>query len=689
MAANESAYRFGEFRLIPAQRELWCSDRLVSVQPKVLDTLVYLIQHRDRAVGRDELMSAVWGCDDINDNVLRQMVARARLALGDTAEAQHTIRTVARFGYRWIRDVEVCPTRAEPAPESERPIEVHALRPEPMRPIPQPARAWPRRTALVATLALAGVVGVAGWMYARHLGTDARKAAATAMHTQPQRRLPSEEVATWSEAQRLQRLHGLVLSNQLDLAQAALRALSDENRALPEVRCEAATVSLKEGRFDEAFRAYKSLLFDLGEHGPPAILGAAFYGAGQAQFRQGMLVAAEPYFKLAIQVLPKASPREQVTLGMAWTSLGRLYSMRKAFDKAEHAYAQARMTLEETGDVVALSELESNVGVTLIARYRYPEALPRFQRAAELAARTNDANAEVRARMNLINVQLVLLQPADALQSESRLRALREQVGDPVLAAHVDLVRAKALIANGKLDDASVALQVQAARPVAPEETLTATRQLVAADLAFAQGNLDAGSRSVRALLNSDWGTSEDDGVMAYPLWQWMESSKAMGDSQGAADAAAAADTKGRDHPELPTLALYAALARAESAEGRGDVDGARAEFERALAQAEAKRVPFDVVRAVASYTEFLLRHGKEAEAGVVAERIAGWADQDYAASLVRLSVYHAAGSEAWRSALARTQALAGERKVPPDLTSAPSPATKGDQRVLLAGHLL
>lgn len=55
---NEPTYVFGTYRLAPARRELFDGDRLLTVQPRVFDTLTYLLQHRDRAVGRDELIAA-------------------------------------------------------------------------------------------------------------------------------------------------------------------------------------------------------------------------------------------------------------------------------------------------------------------------------------------------------------------------------------------------------------------------------------------------------------------------------------------------------------------------------------------------------------------------------------------------------------------------------------------------------
>ena len=51
-------YRFGEFQLDPASRELLRNGHPVPLRPKSLECIVYLVEHRDRAVGRDELISA-------------------------------------------------------------------------------------------------------------------------------------------------------------------------------------------------------------------------------------------------------------------------------------------------------------------------------------------------------------------------------------------------------------------------------------------------------------------------------------------------------------------------------------------------------------------------------------------------------------------------------------------------------
>jgi DNA-binding winged helix-turn-helix (wHTH) protein/tetratricopeptide (TPR) repeat protein len=110
-------YVFGEFELNPATRELSRNGLPVALRPRSLECLVYLIQHRDRAVGRDELVAAVWGKVEAGDTVVAQTLLRARKALDDTGTQQGMIRTVPRFGYRWVAPVREVATHD---PEDDR-----------------------------------------------------------------------------------------------------------------------------------------------------------------------------------------------------------------------------------------------------------------------------------------------------------------------------------------------------------------------------------------------------------------------------------------------------------------------------------------------------------------------------------------------------------------------------------------
>jgi DNA-binding winged helix-turn-helix (wHTH) protein len=71
-------FRFRNVRLDPATRQLWRDGARVPLPLKSFDCLTYLIEHRDRAVGRDELIAAVWGRAEVSDNLLGHRFDRYR-----------------------------------------------------------------------------------------------------------------------------------------------------------------------------------------------------------------------------------------------------------------------------------------------------------------------------------------------------------------------------------------------------------------------------------------------------------------------------------------------------------------------------------------------------------------------------------------------------------------------------------
>jgi len=100
-------YRFDDFLLNPATRELHRNGVPVVLPARAFDCLAYLIEHRERAVGRDELIAAVWGRVEISDALLGHTIVKIRRSLGDSGNEQRGVRTVPRFGYRWVQPVQV------------------------------------------------------------------------------------------------------------------------------------------------------------------------------------------------------------------------------------------------------------------------------------------------------------------------------------------------------------------------------------------------------------------------------------------------------------------------------------------------------------------------------------------------------------------------------------------------------
>ena len=161
-AVSHRIYRFGQYSVDPATRELRAAGELVALSPTLFDCLAWLIEHRDRAVGRDELVAAVWGKSDVADTQLVQAILKARRAVGDTGEEQRAIRTIPRFGYRWVAatEVEACETFATPADQapfaavSATVARSNAAPSEPRR---------PRLTFAMAAMIAIAAIGIAAW----------------------------------------------------------------------------------------------------------------------------------------------------------------------------------------------------------------------------------------------------------------------------------------------------------------------------------------------------------------------------------------------------------------------------------------------------------------------------------------------------------------------------------------------
>jgi DNA-binding winged helix-turn-helix (wHTH) protein/TolB-like protein/tetratricopeptide (TPR) repeat protein len=104
---------FGPFRLDPEARVLSRGDTPISLTPKAFDTLVALVEARDRVAGKAELMQRLWPDAVVEESNLTQQIFTLRKALGDDSEGQTYIRTVPRHGYRFVADVReaTAPTR--------------------------------------------------------------------------------------------------------------------------------------------------------------------------------------------------------------------------------------------------------------------------------------------------------------------------------------------------------------------------------------------------------------------------------------------------------------------------------------------------------------------------------------------------------------------------------------------------
>jgi DNA-binding winged helix-turn-helix (wHTH) protein/tetratricopeptide (TPR) repeat protein len=102
---GKQLYEFGGYRLDPAKRLLLGESGPVPLQPKAFDTLLVLLENRDRVVSKDELMKALWPDAFVEDSNLTQNVFVVRKALGEQAGDHRFIVTVPGRGYRFAETV--------------------------------------------------------------------------------------------------------------------------------------------------------------------------------------------------------------------------------------------------------------------------------------------------------------------------------------------------------------------------------------------------------------------------------------------------------------------------------------------------------------------------------------------------------------------------------------------------------
>lgn len=97
---------FGPFSLDVAARQLLRDGREVSLSPKAFQLLLLLVSNRQRAVSKQELHRSLWPSTFVAETNLASLIAEIRRALHDDAATPKFVRTMYRFGYRFVGQVD-------------------------------------------------------------------------------------------------------------------------------------------------------------------------------------------------------------------------------------------------------------------------------------------------------------------------------------------------------------------------------------------------------------------------------------------------------------------------------------------------------------------------------------------------------------------------------------------------------
>jgi DNA-binding response OmpR family regulator len=127
-------YHFGPYQLDVHRGELRCASQPVVLEPKGFDVLVYLLQHRDRIVTKEELLEHCWAEMFVSEAALTQCLAKVRKVLEPAPAGAPVIQTRYGRGYRFVAPV----TEQRPAPVQPR---------QPLASTPPPDR--PQRSTIL------------------------------------------------------------------------------------------------------------------------------------------------------------------------------------------------------------------------------------------------------------------------------------------------------------------------------------------------------------------------------------------------------------------------------------------------------------------------------------------------------------------------------------------------------------
>jgi TolB-like protein/Flp pilus assembly protein TadD len=106
-APPQLTYKFGNFHLLPRNKQLLCGGAPLALAPKVFDTLCLLVESQGRLVEKDEFLERVWQGSFVEEVALAHAISQLRKALRNGAEEADFIETVPKHGYRFTASVEI------------------------------------------------------------------------------------------------------------------------------------------------------------------------------------------------------------------------------------------------------------------------------------------------------------------------------------------------------------------------------------------------------------------------------------------------------------------------------------------------------------------------------------------------------------------------------------------------------
>jgi adenylate cyclase len=114
MGMGHHDFRVADWLIEPDLNRISTTGKVVPIEPKVMEVLVFLADHPDQVLSKQEIMKGVWPDTFVGDEVLRYSISELRKAFGDDAQHPRIVDTIQRRGYRLIAPIALPTPSAAP-----------------------------------------------------------------------------------------------------------------------------------------------------------------------------------------------------------------------------------------------------------------------------------------------------------------------------------------------------------------------------------------------------------------------------------------------------------------------------------------------------------------------------------------------------------------------------------------------
>jgi TolB-like protein/tetratricopeptide (TPR) repeat protein len=98
-------FRLGDWLVEPSLNRVVREAQVRHLRPRLMDLLVYLADHPNQVVTKDQILDDVWGGRFVAESVLSRSIADLRQLLDDDAQEPRVIETISKRGYRLVAGV--------------------------------------------------------------------------------------------------------------------------------------------------------------------------------------------------------------------------------------------------------------------------------------------------------------------------------------------------------------------------------------------------------------------------------------------------------------------------------------------------------------------------------------------------------------------------------------------------------